>query len=1487
MVLLLSTAVVAFGSFGAGATGLGTNETLYFNLSKNSSWYTNGSGDLYARFYKGSTLVGNVKCTMQSTNIYKATSPAVAADTVQLAVYNSTTEKDLVLNDAKTNRVYLLNTKNWSKPYLYNWKDGSKNDGAWPGKDPGMTALSGKMYYYEITKGSSYKYVIFSNNGHDQTDDLEVFDDMKYWDGANSKWVKIFSSDGANSKWVKIFSSSTSKLSLSSKASDANEIYLEGTNLRLSKYQYSGHDNFAEKTFYVYNPNWTSTAYVQYDLSDPYQRYVQMTKVANKPAGFYKVTLKIAPDAAIKFSATNSGVGASLQTTFPDDTNLNCYKMGSGAEMWVKLEDAQKVTADYFADKNTSGDDSGKAFWVDATYYDYLSDSELSGGGSWLRPKKTAGTWFSDSEHLTDDNWYPFYQFNDYISSKTSGVTYPLYFGNFCNTDGSYPYNYLRNGGYGKAVEDLKNFHYIADNSNGLPSYNYSVQGLAASKLSNDGDITFPNGTKMPYFQQKTATDGYAKSVQSYFPFRSSTTGTGLNRVTRYTFTSKNAKDNVFFKWSNGKPTSVAYGRESGYGVHDGLADFNYDDYKNNQHRGYGIFPFNNKGNGNSNPGNGAIDYGFGVKMDMNFRVPANGTLNGQPDGEAVKFTFSGDDDLWVYISPVNSDGSVDYANSKLVLDLGGSHKEASGNINFKTMKSTVDKGATIKSSSYSTTAMYIKDTSGWGKVSLWAWSDSTGGEWFDGVSSGSTNEYKFEASQKGSQGHKFGEMKYFFVNKGQSWDNVVTNTFKDGSGNYEEWPGYTKIEDGKDRTPFLVQSHFGRRTYIDHPSYMEKLDTHWRNDNGQTSTDFSIPSASKAGDTHLDPTKMYHMTVFYMERGLIESNCKIEFTMTPAQNDYQVEKIVDTTNVNSGVASKVQTKDKFAFTTDGTYGGASVSRNDAKLGNNELKDYDNKFDTGTNLKTSEGTAYVGNTGTVSKTEYSTKWIVADTDTGQIVKDVNNSNAQGTGKSTSSFNLKRQDNSNDSIHLKSTFTNTPVTAPLNVVKKIYEKNEEDQTVESKKIANFKFKMEVDLNGGTNYQAYPLDYTAAGHAGKMDENGYFTFSSDETVTVPNLPKNATFRITESKAAGYTARQSVITGTVGSNSTVTFNNVVTPSTDNITGIKKLNGVNYTGDMFRFKLEGFDSMGIAPTYSEWTKSSVSTKMTLDNVTNGEIKFNLSFTEAGTYRYKFYEDTSKLEEYDNQHGTSYAKDIKVENGEFYVEVKVTAESDELTVESIKYFKPVYFQNMVDIDETFMGTPLDSAEFDNTVTPASVSVYKTDSAQERVDGVWFYLFKVSGDGASLDDAEYVNALQTKEQDAKVYDQNGQPVMDESTGKQKVEKQHGVVIFDNIDIYKDSSCSTLTEDPYQWYCLAEGYDPSKGLNVSQKKVYFKFPTNDKYDFAVTDWVNGILKNPQTSGNGMDIFKTVGIGIIGLAALSFGGYMIYIRTPKRRAKRIRK
>ena len=1472
LTLVLSTVVVAFSMLSAVAAGVAQNEVVYFNLTRNSSWYTNGSGTLYARFYNGGVPVGNVVCSSQGSNIYKATAPA-AADSVQLAVYNADSKKNIVLNNAKNNRVYFDNTvPNYGRPYVYNWKDANNNDGAWPGKDYGMTLLSDKMYYYDITKGSDYKYVIFSDHGANKTADLTVPDDLAYWNG---------------SSWVDIFTKSTSKLNLSGKASDANEIYLDGSNLVLSKYQYPDHNNRTMREVYVYNPNWTgNTVYVQYDLSDPYQGFFAMNKVSGKPAGFFKGS--VPADAEFKFFATTAGVGGSIQTTCPNDTNLNCYKMGSGAETWVKLEDAQKITANYFADKQTTGDSNAKAFWVDATYYDYLTDAELTNG--WLKPDKI-GTFYSEANHNADkDCWYPFYQFNNYINGKTAGVTYPLFFGNFCNTDGSYPYNFLRNGGYGKAIEDLTNFNYIANNSNGLPLYNYSVQGLAADSLSSSGDIRFPNGTAMPYFQQQTATDNYAKSVQSYFPFRSSTVGSGNNQVTTYSFNSKDARDNVFFKWNNGTPASVNYGQGTNYGVQDGLADFEYTASRwgsgdGQDHPGYGIFPFNNKNNGNGNPGNGKLDYGFGVRMDMNFRVPAGGVL---PNGNDVKFSFTGDDDLWVYLSPVNDDGTIDYANSQLALDLGGAHKEASGNINFRTMKSNVTYGSTIKSSSYGSDMMIIKDTSNWGKVSLWAWSDSVSGGWFDGVSMGN-NEYYIKASTVGSNGKKFGEMKYFFFNKGRSWDTVNTNTFKN-NGNYEEWPGFTNSEGGQDRTPFLVQTHFGRRTYIDHGSYTEKLDSNWYTASSNKTADLNKSKLGVSGT--LDPTKMYHMTVFYMERGLIESNASMEFTMTPAQNDYKVEKIVNTAQLNTGVAKAMRTKDQFNFSTDGTYAGSSITRSDAKLAHGEVKDYENQFDTNTYLQTSEGSVVVKNSNnTASTTQYTTSWVVADTDTGQVVAQ----SASGEdSKETSQFLLKRQDTSLDSIHLKSTFTNTPVTDNVTVKKQIIN---EDGTP-SDKIMTFNYTMKVDLDGSGSrytYTAYPLDYTVGGHAARMTSAGEFSFRSDQTVTIANLPKNATFTIEEAKEAGFTPNQKVITGTVGTKKTVTFVNKVTPSTDKIKGFKKLNGNNYTGNMFTFRLEGLPGPDGDTDYID---ESSTTFDPITQVTNGVIEFNLSYDsdDVGKHRYKFYEDTSAL--------GNLGSDFKFVDNVWYVEVNVIREGTDLEIESVKYFRPVGYDNPddaasapdpeVDLNATFAGAALSEAEFQNFVTPGSITVYKTDSAgraTEDVDNITFHVYKVSGDGAAIPDGASPAQTQiTSETEVTVLDDFGQPVQKRDSHNQLVydndgkpvyetAMQHGIAQFTNLDIYTDMSCSDFVQNPYQWYCLVEEYTDSNGFNRNETKMYFKFPTAGKYDF-IAPYVNGILKQPETSGWGTAALKTAGITIMALSAIGFIVYMIYIRKPSR-------
>lgn len=75
-----------------------------------------------------------------------------------------------------------------------------------------------------------------------------------------------------------------------------------------------------------------------------------------------------------------------------------------------------------------SGANSGQAFLVDATYYDYCSDEEPE-GQKWLEPKQ-AGTGLGDA----DDDRYTFETFNSKISQNAIRLTYPLYFGNFRDT---------------------------------------------------------------------------------------------------------------------------------------------------------------------------------------------------------------------------------------------------------------------------------------------------------------------------------------------------------------------------------------------------------------------------------------------------------------------------------------------------------------------------------------------------------------------------------------------------------------------------------------------------------------------------------------------------------------------------------------------------------------------------------------------------------------------------------------------------------------------------------------------------------------------------------------------------------------------------------------------------------------------------------------------------------------------------------------------
>ena len=69
-------------------------------------------------------------------------------------------------------------------------------------------------------------------------------------------------------------------------------------------------------------------------------------------------------------------------------------------------------------------------------------------------------------------------------------------------------------------------------------------------------------------------------------------------------------------------------------------------------------------------------NYGFGTKLQMDFTLTDDGMVetkkaDGTKEKTSIKFFFSGDDDVWVFI-----DG-------QLALDVGGAHGEVSGLLEF------------------------------------------------------------------------------------------------------------------------------------------------------------------------------------------------------------------------------------------------------------------------------------------------------------------------------------------------------------------------------------------------------------------------------------------------------------------------------------------------------------------------------------------------------------------------------------------------------------------------------------------------------------------------------------------------------------------------------------------------------------------------------------------------------------------------------------
>ncbi len=1460
LTLMLSICAVSGMSLNVfAATSL--DQKIYINLNKNKEW--KGFSSVTCRFAQDDGMVLKTEKVSKdpSSGVFEATAPSGATRIELSSGVNFTLPKTTVAKDSR--RIYLYNSNNtYNEAYAYSWVSDTDFNAEWPGA--AMTKTSSDSDYYYVDVKSSHKNVIFSNKGETQTSDLGINDsysaDNALYDASKSQWTNPFI------KTIDI-----------SGATGDTEFYLSTDgSFKESKYlSVESPDKQSKATYkkvYVSNDDWKSLAkvYATFDYNDAYEGTVELTKDTKdtKVSGSVVFKGEIPAGALLRFHPNEHNLnGASSATSYPTDSeydgsgyndNTATYVKTARGEGWTKFSEIDNVN--YGAVVENSFSDNPNIVGVDATYFDYWSDMEQEKGYLQCQGKKNDG----DIENY----WYQFDNFNSYISNIASNCKsdwkYPLYFGNMFKGDKWYSTFETHAKGLTNINNYKDNYYYAVNNSNGMKwgggDYNQSLQGLMYNRLDSKGNLQVANGVKAPYFDAEalsTAKYNDAKVANVYkssFPFRTTTDPEG---VTTYEFTSKNAKDNIYFTWNGLTPTKINYGTGKQYGVQDALTNFG------GTENGYGVFPFNNTQNTSAGKGtNDNLDYGFGIRLDIDFRVPKDGLL---ADNKPATFNFSGDDDLWVYIGE-DSTG----ADAELALDLGGDHKEASGSIDFNKMQATADDVFADYSPSSSSTKLTVPEGEFWVKTGdytdfcVYTWDDSSSAK-YEKPYATADGFYKFRQSQF------TGNTNAIFCR----WQNV-------GNGKLTE--------------DLTLSDLYGKMWNGNGTQYSADGQLHH--------TNLGTVTKTINNGVQLDPNKTYHMVVFYMERGEAESNFKVNFTMTPANNDLKVTKALDTGDVVSEISDDLKANETFDYTikengndtsgksykltkSDENISNETLSNSGFTLKDDYMADFDNSFKTGNEMKVNESTKS-------SKLTYTTNWELVNNRVGSTID----------SGSTTNSEFKLVDDKDDSAYaqLQLNYTNSIVTAPLEISKNVV--NEDGETdYDTNQQFTFAIALDFDGDGSTyDYKTYPLEYqlkekNASGYSNtayRTSKDGSFTIKKGESIKLLNIPVGATYKITEKNVIGYVPYKvgnqdfnGTFVGTLAeAENALNFINKVNPTNIAISVNKTLDGQAYSGSKFVYTLTGLESMDTTKPDADGkpiktnSAKTISTNLETPDA-SGKVEFkDLKLVTAGVYRFKI---TEALAEGEN------ASDYKMDTNTWLAEIELL-ESGEVT--EAKYIKvkssdiegktdaqlATYFNN---------SSPVEKAVFENKTTHGSATVNKKNQTGGNVSDTEFAVMKVSGEGIfTADDINTIikDATMKTHMVSKTTDSNGQAVFDKLTifkdGQGEFTKTNGKVVWN------ESSDNYITgTSKYQTYCLFE-YKPSEGYTPNYTLSYFTLPVEGNYDVTY-NYVDGAITMPQASGDGMNGYVVLGLSVAGLAVTMFTGYAIYygkVRKKRRAGRR---
>lgn len=1440
-----------------------SGQKIYINLTKNKEWKDFSS--VTYRFAKDDgTVLSTGTVSKNSSGVFETTAPSGATRIELSSGVKFTLPEKTVASDSR--RIYLHNSNTYNEAYAYSWITDTDCNEKWPGVAMNKLTSSDSDYYYVDVK-SSYKYVIFNSKGENQTSNLSINDsystDNALYDASKSQWTNPF----------------IKTLDLSGASGDTEFYLTTDGSFKESKYlSVEAPDKQSKatyKTVYVSNDDWKSLPkiYATFDYNDAYEGTVELTQTTVN--GHVVFRGEIPTDAVLRFHPQKPNLnGASSATSYPTGSgydgsgyndNTATYVKTARGESWTKFSEIGNV--DYSAVIENSFKNNPDIVGVDATYFDYWSDMEQEKG--YLQCQGNGNT---------EDYWYQFDNFNSYISGIASNYQstwkYPLYFGNMFKGDKWYSTFETHAKGLTNINNYDDNYYYAVNNSNGMywqtgsndkKYYTYSLLGLMNNKLDSKGNLQVINGVKAPYFDAEalsTATYNGARVANVYkssFPFRTTTDDAG---VTTYEFTSKNATDNIYFTWNGLTPTKINYGADKKYGILDDLGSFGGTN-------GYGIFPFNNTSATSSGKGtNDNLDYGFGIRLDIDFRVPKDGLLANKKD---VTFNFTGDDDLWVYIGE-DSTG----ADAELALDLGGDHKEASGSINFNTMKATADNVFADYSPSSSSTKLTVPSDEFWVKTGnytdfcLYVWQDESVGT----PNNGKRYVKPYEISD--------GFYKFKKLDLGSNTNAIFCKR--------------QNINDGKLTKELTLSDLYGKMWNGDGTPYSADVSSH--------PTNLGTVTKTINNGTKLDPNKTYHMVVFYMERGEAESNFSVNFTMTPANNDLKVTKALDTGDVVSEISDDLKANETFDYTikengndtsgkgykltkSDESTSSETLSNSGFTLKDDYMADFDNSFKTGNDMTVNESTDS-------SELKYTTNWELVNNRDGSIIKSGSTTN--------SAFNLADPADESAYAQLQLDYTNKIVTAPLEISKNVVD---EDGTTDYDTSQQFTFAIALDFdgNGSTyDYKTYPLeyqlkengasDYSSTAYRTPLD--GSFTIKKGESIKLLNIPVGATYKITEKTVTGYipykVGNQSFKGGTfegtlAETGNALDFVNKVNPTNFAVSVNKTLDGQPYSGSKFVYTLTGLESMDTAKqdTDGNTIKTNSTALVSKKSATpdaSGKVEFkDLSLVSAGVYRFKI---TEALAEGEN------ASDYKMDTNTWLAEIELL-EGGEVTPPKYIKVKSSDIEGKTDAqlaDYFNNSSSVEKAVFENETTHGSATVNKKNQTGGNVSDTEFAVMKVSSEDIfTADDINTIikDASMKTHMASKKTDSNGQAVFDNLTifkdGQGEFTKTNGNVVWSDSSDNYISGTST-----YQTYCLFE-YKPSEGYTPNYTLTYFTLPVEGKYDVTY-DYVDGAITMPSASGDGMNGYFVLGVSVAGLAVTMFTGYAIYYGKgrKKRRARR---